>query len=103
MRIWTTRCRLSGHPFAPTGGIFGTWKYSRLEANDVCTGGRNRGAVCSSDVQCPDGTCDGVVGLVGILESAHVASDGAATRSTQNLHVLGSTPGATIETVQVKR
>jgi hypothetical protein len=92
--------QVSGDPFAPTGGIFGTWKYSRLVANNVCTGGRNPGAVCSSDTQCTGGgTCDGVVGVVGILESAHVTVDGAVTRSAQNLHVLETAPGATIETV----
>lgn len=94
--------QISGDPFAPTGGIFGTWKYSRLEANSVCVGGSNRGAVCSSDAQCTGGgTCDGVVGLVGILESGHVRGDGAVTRSAQNLHVLESAPGASIETVQI--
>jgi hypothetical protein len=40
-----------------------------------------------------------VVGVVGILESAHVAVGGGVTRSAQNLHVLQSAPGATIETV----
>ena len=91
---------LTTNPFGPTGGIFGTWKYSKLEARNVCRGGRNPGAVCSSDTQCSGGgTCDGVVGVVGILESAHVRGDGAVTRSAQNLHTLASTAGATIETV----
>jgi hypothetical protein len=91
---------LTDNPFGPTGGIFGTWKYSRMEASKVCSGGRNPGAVCSSDTQCAGGgTCDGVVGVVGILESAHVASGGAVSRSAQNLHTLESTAGATIETV----
>jgi hypothetical protein len=95
--------QVSGDPFGPTGGpLFGTWKYSRLEVSHVCTGGRNRGAVCSSDMQClGGGTCDGVVGLVGVLESAHVRDDGAVTRSAQNLHALESEPGASIETVQL--
>jgi hypothetical protein len=83
-----------------TGAPFGTWKYSRLEASNVCRGGRNPGAVCSSDTQCSGGgTCDGVTGVVGILESAHVASDGTVSRSAQNLHTLESTAGATIEMV----
>jgi hypothetical protein len=88
------------NPFAPTGGIFGTWKYSTLEAANVCSGGTNPGTICSSDAQCNGGgTCDGVTGVVGILESAHVRDDGAVARSAQNLHVLESTAGATIETV----
>lgn len=88
-----------GNPFAPTGGIFGTWKYSRLVANNVCTGGLNPGAVCSSDRPCLGGTCDGVVGVVGILESAHVRQDGATSSSAQNLHVLETSPGAQIQDV----
>lgn len=93
--------QISGDPFASTGGIFGTWKYSRLVANNVCTGGLNAGAICSSDTQCiGGGTCDGVVGVVGILESAHVRQDGATSSSAQNLHVLETAPGAQIETVQ---
>jgi hypothetical protein len=91
--------QISGNPFAPTGGIFGTWKYSRLEASNVCTGGPTPGAVCSSDTQCNGGTCDGVTGVVGILESAHVDASSDAARSAQNLHVLATAPGAQIETV----
>lgn len=91
--------QITGDPFAPTGGIFGTWKYSRLVANNVCTGGLNPGAVCSSDTQCIGGTCDGVVGVVGILESAHVRADGATSNSAQNLHVLATDPGAQIQDV----
>ncbi len=92
--------QISGNPFAPTGGIFGTWKYSKLLANNVCRGGRNPGAVCSSDTPCNGGTCDGVVGVVGILESAYVSSGGATSSAAQNLHVLATDPGAQIETVQ---
>jgi len=92
--------QISGNPFAPTGGmVFGTWKYSRLVASNVCTGGLNPGAVCSSDRQCNMGSCNGVVGVVGILESAHVDDSSNAARSAQNLHVLATTPGAQIETV----
>jgi hypothetical protein len=55
--------------------------------------------VCSDDTQCRGGACDGRVGVVGILESAHVGAGGATTSSAQNLHVLATEPGAQIQTV----
>jgi hypothetical protein len=80
--------------------VFGTWKYSRIETQPVCQGGLVPGRICSDDAQClGGGTCDGVVGVVGVLESAHVRVDGPITRSAQNLHVLETAPGATIQLV----
>lgn len=88
------------NPFAPTGGAFETWRYSRFQVSNVCNAdSRNAGAICGSNNQCPGGACDGVVGMVGILESAHVRADGATGRGAQNLHVLESSPGAQIVTV----
>ena len=89
--------------FGSTGGpVFGTWKFSRMSVANVCSAdSTNAGAICSADVQCPGGLCDGHPGVVGILESAHVAPTGAVTRSAQNLHELDSAPGAIIELVDI--
>lgn len=88
------------NPFLPTGGpVFGTFRYSRLIPSNVCEGGSNRRRPCSDDTDCPGGTCTGVVGLLGVLESAHGTADGGSARSSQNLHTIGEAPGATITTV----
>jgi hypothetical protein len=91
-----------GNPFAPTGGIqFGTWKYSILEPNPVCEGGSRNRRPCTVDDDCPNGTCTGEVGLLGVLEQAHANDVGGVTRSSQNLHTLGEAPGSVITTVEL--
>jgi hypothetical protein len=87
-----------GNPFAPTGGQFGTWKYSVLEPNPVCEGGSRNRLPCTVDADCPNGECTGEVGLLGVFEQAH-AIDDSVTRSSQNLHTLGEAPGSVITTV----
>lgn len=90
------------NPFVPTGGpIYGFFRYSRIIPSPVCEGGPNRRRPCSVDADCPNGSCTGVVGLLGVLESAHGLEDGSAARSSQNLHTIGEVPGATITTVDV--
>jgi hypothetical protein len=91
-----------GNPFAPTGGsVFGTWKYSILEPNPVCEGGSRNRLPCTVDADCPNGTCTGEVGLLGVLEQAHGSDSGAVTRSSQNLHTMGEQPGSVITTVDL--
>lgn len=90
------------NPFLPTGGpVFGFFRYSRIIPNPVCEGGTRRRQPCTVDDDCPNGTCTGVVGLLGVLESAHGLSNGDSARSSQNLHTIGEAPGATITTVAI--
>ena len=90
------------NPFGPTGGpLFSYFRYSRIIPNPVCEGGSNRGQPCLDESDCPGGECSGVVGLLGVLESAHGLTDGDSARSSQNLHTIGESPGATITTVAI--
>ncbi len=82
---------------------FGPFKYTKIRPSPVCVGGLNPGAPCSPglpDPGCTGGTCDGVVGLLGVLQSTHTAAGGAQATGVQSLHTRGSVPGAAITLVQ---
>lgn len=92
---------ISGAAFGPGADPFGTFRYTRLIPNPVCEGGPNRGRPCTTDDNCPGGSCTGVVGMLGVLETAHSAVDGSTARSAQNLHTIGEAPGAVIQSVSL--
>jgi hypothetical protein len=89
-------------PSSPFGLInnFGPFKYARLTPGPVCTGGARAGQPCDPTATGPvcggGGSCNGVVGLLGVMEATHTAASGASARGAYNLTTRGSVPGATI-------
>lgn len=75
---------------------YGLFRHTRLRTNPICVGGPRRNLPCSFDSDCPGGgECIGVVGMVGVLESATSVAEGATSRSSQNLHGIGELIGPT--------
>jgi hypothetical protein len=92
----STLDQIAGGPFG-SFAVQGPFKYSILTPNPVCVGGANAGQPCNPDApNCGTGTCDGTVGLLGVLETARDNGVGGTARSAQNLHEAGEAPGATI-------
>lgn len=91
--------QIPNNPFA-SFAAFGPFKYSQLTPGRVCNGGSAAGTPCQFDSTCPGGTCDGVVGLLGVLETTHRDGLGASARTAQNLHARGGVPGATITLIE---
>jgi hypothetical protein len=94
----STLDQIAGNPFA-TLAVQGPFKYSTLTPNPVCVGGENPGNPCNPSAPnpgCGSGTCDGFVGLLGVLETTRSDGLGGKARSAQNLHATGAVPGASI-------
>jgi hypothetical protein len=73
-----------------------TVKYSRLVPRGKCEGGTSPGTFCKVNSDCPGGGECRFPGLLGVLETVHPATAGAAASAIRNLHTFGSMPGATM-------
>lgn len=91
---------MSEEPAFQSSASFGPFKYATLTPQPICNGGAFANQPCqpADPNSCgASGTCDGVAGLLGVLETTFRDGGGGSARAAENLHTgKFDTPGAVI-------